>query len=117
MKHWQQMFANDIKSGHLQMVKIHTVFEGHDYQSPERLREFVEIWGIEHPVGIDSYASDGDEVPLTMRRYSTGGTPHVVIVDRSGRLRFRHLGRFDEQAAEALIDRLLGEAAPSQEER
>ena len=96
----------------LLVVSIHTVFEGHDYQNPEKLREFVEIWGIEHPVGIDSYATAGDEVPETMRRYRTGGTPFVVIVDKAGRQRFRHLGSFDERAAGALIDRLLEEPAP-----
>ena len=94
------------------VVSIHTVFEGHDYQSPERLREFVETWGIEHPVGIDTYAAEGGEVPETMRRYRTGGTPHVVIVDKWGRQRFRHLGGFDEQAVEAFIDELLDEPAP-----
>ncbi len=99
------------------VVSIHTVFEGHDYQTAEKLREFVEIWGIEHPVGIDAFASEGDEVPETMRRYRTGGTPHVVIVDKQGRLRFRHLGSFDEKSAEALIDRLLDEPVPEARER
>jgi len=94
------------------VVSIHTVFEGHDYQNSERLREFVETWGIEHPVGIDTYAAEGDEVPETMRRYRTGGTPHVVIVDKWGRQRFRHLGGFDEQAVEKFIDELLDEPAP-----
>jgi thiol-disulfide isomerase/thioredoxin len=94
------------------VVSIHTVFEGHDHQSPERLREFVESWGIARPVGIDRYAEVGDEVPMTMRSYHTGGTPHVAIVDKRGRLRFRQLGRFDEREVEEFIDRLLDEPAP-----
>jgi thiol-disulfide isomerase/thioredoxin len=94
------------------IVSIHTVFEGHAHQSPDRLREFVETWSIEHPVGIDTYASDEDEVPVTMRRFRTGGTPFVVFVDKQGRQRFRHLGSFDDRAAEALIKRLLDEPAP-----
>jgi len=94
------------------VVSIHTVFEGHDYQSAERLREFVEVWGIEHPVGIDTPGAEGGEVPETMRHYRTGGTPYVVIVDRRGLQRFRHLGGFDEQAVETFIDQLLDEPAP-----
>ena len=106
---WHEQYGN---RDDLLVVSIHTVFEGHDYQSPDRLREFVETWGIEHPVGIDTYASAGDEVPETMRRFHTGGTPFVVIVDKQGRQRFRHLGSFDDRTAEALINRLLDEPAP-----
>ena len=112
-KRWHERYG---QRDDVLVVSIHTVFEGHDYQSPERLREFVEIWGIEHPVGIDAFADDGDEVPETMRRYRTGGTPHVAIVDKSGQQRFRHLGRFDEEVVEALIDRLLDEPAPGTRE-
>lgn len=50
---------------------------------------------MEHPVGIDTYVAEGDEVPETIRRYRTGGTPHLVIVDKQGWQRFRHLGAFD----------------------
>ena len=94
------------------VLSIHTVFEGHDHQTPERLREFVEIWGIEHPVRIDSYAREGDEMPVTMRRFRTGGTPHVVIVDKQGLLRFSHFGSFKEEAVEEFIEQLLEESAP-----
>ena len=94
------------------VLSIHTVFEGHDYQTPERLREFVETWEIEHPVGIDSYAIKGDEMPVTMRRFRTGGTPHVVIVDKQGRLRFSHFGSFKEEVVETFIEQLLTEPAP-----
>ena len=94
------------------VLSIHTVFEGHDYQTPERLREFVETWEIEHPVGIDSYAIKGDEMPVTMRRFRTGGTPHVVIVDKQGRLRFSHFGSFKEEVVETFIEQLLAEPAP-----
>ena len=44
---------------------------------------------------------------MTMQRYRTGGPPHVAIIDKQGRLRFRHLGGFDRRTAEDLIDALL----------
>lgn len=47
--------------------------------------------------------------PITMRRFRTGGTPHVAIVDQQGRLRFSHFGAFDPTVVERFIDRLLGE--------
>ncbi len=89
------------------IVSIHTVFEGHASQTPERLRDFVEEKGISHPVGIDAYADPGDTNPLTMRRFATGGTPHVAIVDQSGQLRFSHFGSFDPASIEAFINELL----------
>jgi len=113
-KRWHERYG---KRDDVLVVSIHTVFEGHDYQNPERLREFVEIWGIEHPVGIDTHGTEGGDVPETMTRYRTGGTPYVVIVDKSGRLRFRHLGGFDRRVVEAFIDRLLDEPTPEADQR
>jgi len=89
------------------VISIHTVFEGHNQQSSSRLRRFVTEMGITHPVGIDSYKNQGDDVPITMDRYETGGTPHVAIVDHNGMLRFSHFGRFDPAPVERYITRLL----------
>jgi thiol-disulfide isomerase/thioredoxin len=91
------------------VVSIHTVFEGHDVQSPEHLRLFVAERGIAHPVGIDAYPSPGARVPITMDRFETGGTPHIAIVDQQGKLRFSHFGRFEPDPVERFITRLLDE--------
>ena len=91
------------------IVSIHTVFEGHDAQTPERLRLFIQEKGIQHPVGIDAYPSPASEIPITMDRFETGGTPHIVIVDKKGMLRFTHFGRFDPEPVEAYIERILSE--------
>lgn len=87
-------------------LSIHTVFEGHAYQTPDDLKEFVLGKGIKHPVGIDDYQED-NTTPITMRRYQTGGTPCITIIDKSGYLRFKKLGGFDKVVAERLIDQLL----------
>ena len=110
-KSWNQKYG---KRDDVLVVSIHTVFEGHDYQTPSRLREFVADQEILHPVGIDAYPAVGAELPVTMRRYRTGGTPHVVIVDKQGRLRFSHFGRFDPAEVEALIEELLAERIKNQ---
>ncbi|MCZ6670775.1 MAG: hypothetical protein O6947_07080 [Acidobacteria bacterium] len=91
------------------IVSIHTVFEGHASQTPHRLSGFIREKKIHHPVGIDAYPEDSAEIPITMRRYRTGGTPNVTIIDKQGRVRFHHLGSFDPAPVEALIDRLLAE--------
>ena len=91
------------------VVSIHTVFEGHDVQTPERLRSFVEEHGIRHPVGIDAYPSPGSEIPITMDRFETGGTPHVAIIDKQGLLRFTHFGHFEVGPVEAYIERMLAD--------
>jgi thiol-disulfide isomerase/thioredoxin len=91
------------------VVSIHTVFEEHDRQTPEQLRRFVREMGITHPVGIDAYDPADPVVPITMKRYQTGGTPHVAIVDKEGMLRFSHFGRFERAPVEHFIDRLLEE--------
>jgi thiol-disulfide isomerase/thioredoxin len=94
-------------------ISIHSVFESHKLQTPEQLRQFVEARGIKHPVGVDKYAKPGDEVPVTMNRYETGGSPHVVIVDQEGRVRFSHFGRFEVEPVEAFIQRLFNEPGTS----
>jgi thiol-disulfide isomerase/thioredoxin len=92
------------------VVSIHTVFEGHEMQTPQLLRSFVVEKGITHPVGIDAYPSKNARVPVTMDRYETGGTPHIAIIDQSGKLRFSHFGRFDPEPVERFITRVIDEA-------
>ena len=103
---WQELYG---EREDVLIVSIHSVFEEHDYQTPQRLQEFVRANGIRHPVGIDAYDDVDDRVPVTMRRYQTGGTPHIALVDREGKLRFSHFGTFDAAPVEAFIERLLQE--------
>lgn len=94
------------------VVSIHSVFEGHEYQSPDRLRRFVEDRGIRHPVGIDAFPTPDAETPETMERFDTDGTPHVFIVDKNGEIVFSHFGAFAVAPVEAFVDRLLREEVP-----
>ena len=107
MQQWQDRFATEIESGELLLVKIHTVFEGHDVQTVERLKLYLEEKGISLPVGIDKHLN-GDYRPETKKRYKTSGTPEVVIIDREGMIRFQQFGWFEPVAVEAFIESLLG---------
>ncbi len=105
MDKWKQKY-NDRKD--IQLVAIHTVFEGHSQQTPERLRQYVKEKNITYPVGIDDQASN-QRLPETMIRYHTRGTPEMVIIDKKGEIRFQHFGTFNTGVAEKLINILLNE--------
>jgi len=106
IKKWHRTFGGELATGALKIVSIHTVFEGFDYQSPDRLRKFLKRKKIHHPVGVDQ-AMRGQRLPQTMRRYGTMGTPEMAIVDKKGIIRFQEFGGFRPARAEALIRTLL----------
>jgi|GEM_PF-444590 len=106
MQQWQQRFSDEITSGDLLLLKIHTVFEGHDYQTVQRLKQYLTEKGITMPVGVDRHRDD--HRPETKKRYQTRGTPEVVFIDRKGMIRFQKFGFFEPAAAENYIDLLLG---------
>ncbi|MCP3866811.1 MAG: TlpA family protein disulfide reductase [Gammaproteobacteria bacterium] len=112
MKHWEQRFAEEIKTGKLVMVSIHTVFEGHEYQNTARLKQFLIDRSITHPVGIDHHLGD-NEIPETMKLYRIRGTPEMAIVDARGDIRFQRFGGFKPAPVEQLIDQLIKESTPS----
>ncbi|HEB72521.1 MAG TPA: TlpA family protein disulfide reductase [Nitrospirae bacterium] len=109
MKRWSDAtFKDEIESGKLKLLSIHTVFEGRDAQSPEKLKSFIKEKNIHHLVGIDAY-KNGDTTPETMKKYGNGGTPTMAFIDKKGVIRFQRLGGFDPFAAEMFIRILLKE--------
>ena len=104
---WQERFG---EREDVAILGIHTVFEGHYSQTPGRLHRYLRTNGITYPVGVDAYANPEDDVPITMRRYRTGGTPTATILDRQGNIRFQQLGSFRPEPVEALIEALLEES-------
>ncbi len=92
----------------IQLVGIHTVFEGHSQQTPKRLRQYVKEKNISYPVGVDDHVSN-QRLPETMIRYQTHGTPEMAIIDKMGKIRFQHFGSFKPEVVEKLINTLLKE--------
>jgi len=90
------------------MLSIHTVFEGHDYQTTPRLRKFLKERDIRRLVGVDRHKRS-KEIPETMRRYRTRGTPEMAIIDKHGNIRFQHFGGFNPEPVEKYIHKLLDE--------
>ncbi len=108
MHHWEQVFEMEASQGRITFVSIHTVFEGHGFQTPKRLRRFLKKKGINHAVGIDRHM-DGKRLPETMRRYNTMGTPEMAIIDKHGNIRLQRFGFFEPAYGEGLIRTLLEE--------
>jgi len=105
MEKWNQQYSGRKE---IQLVGIHTVFEGHSQQTPKRLRQYVKEKNITYPVGVDGQAAN-QRLPETMIRYHTRGTPEMAIIDRKGKIRFQHFGNFNPGVAEKLINTLLNE--------
>lgn len=106
LTHWQQKFTQNIADGQLLLVKIHTVFEGHSYQTVRRLKGYIKEKGIALPVGVDRHA-DGQRLPETMRRYRTRGTPEIAIIDSNGMICFQEFGYFEPRPVETMIQSLI----------
>ncbi|MGR3304330.1 MAG: TlpA family protein disulfide reductase [Candidatus Scalindua sp.] len=105
MLDWEKKYQNN---DDVQLISIHTVFEGHDYQTPERLKSFIKEKGVNHPVGVDQHVP-GSHTPRTMQLYHTKGTPEMAVIDKDGRIRFQAFGSFDRKVAESLIAQLIQE--------
>lgn len=94
------------------VLGLHTVFEHHDAMGPTALKAFLHEYRITFPVGVDLPAAD-HPVPTTMQAYGLRGTPSLVLIDRSGRVRLNHFGHMDDLQLGALLGTLLSEATPS----
>ncbi|MEO1544759.1 MAG: TlpA disulfide reductase family protein [Pseudomonadota bacterium] len=107
LNQWQKTFADEIAEERMVLLKIHTVFEGHNYQTVERLKSYISEKGITLPVGVDRHR-DGQRLPETMRAYRTRGTPEMAVIDQDGEIRFQQFGFFESPPVEAMMRDLLG---------
>lgn len=89
----------------LVVIGLHTVFEHHAVTGAEALKAFVHEYRLRFPIGIDTPGAG--PIPQTMQAYELGGTPSVVLIDRTGRVRLNQLGRIDDLALGALIGELI----------
>ena len=66
-------------------LTVQTVFEGFGTNDAGAARRTGERYSLSIPVGHDDGGGHGSR---TMKRYRTGGTPWVVVIDRKGVVRF-----------------------------
>jgi peroxiredoxin len=101
-----RLFRND----GVTVVGLHSVFEHHAAMTPVALAAFLHEYRVTHPIGVDMHNSE-DPVPITMRAYALEGTPSLMLIDRSGRLRMQHFGRLDDLVVGREVMRLAAEPA------
>lgn len=71
-------------------------------KSHDRVVEATKKLGVRYPV-----VQDNDFV--IWRRFGVRAWPTLVLVDRRGGVRYRHIGEGDYEETEAMIQRLLAE--------
>jgi hypothetical protein len=98
-------------SSEVVVLGLHTVFEHHDVMGPNALKVFLHEYRIGFPVGVDLPSTD-HPVPTTMHAYGLRGTPSLIVIDRSGRVRLNHFGHMDDLQLGALLGTLLSESSP-----
>ena len=93
----------------LAVIGLHTVFEHHALMTEQALGVCIHEYRLAFPIGVDQPGID-DPVPRTMQKYALRGTPSLVLIDRSGRLRMSHFGQIEDLQLGAAIGQLLVEA-------
>ena len=104
----QETFSTD----DVMVLGMHTVFEHHAAQgSRDAISAFLHEYRYTFPVGIDRPSDDGG-LPRTMAAYAMQGTPTMLLIDRSGRLRRQAFGHVPDLRLGAEIMALATERAP-----
>jgi len=90
------------------VIGVHSP-EFDDERQVENLRREVASLGIRYPV-----VSDNDY--LTWDAYNVAAWPTIVLLDKQGRIRWRHVGEGGYDETERLIQKLLAEKETESEE-
>ncbi len=112
IKQWEAEFKPEIEAQKISFVSIHSVFEGHDYQTIERLQQFLTDKEITHLVGHDKHKGGGEPIPVSMKRFRVRGTPEILVIDQQGIVRFQHFGQFDGDKVKEYIRGLITPKQP-----
>jgi len=92
----------------VQVIGLHTVFEHHDVMTVAALQAFLQEYRVQFPVAVDQVADHGP-IPKTMQAYGLEGTPSLILIDRSGRIRLKHFGRLSDMQLGSMIGQLICE--------
>ena len=75
----------------------------------DALEVFVHEYRLRFPIGIDKYGDQQQRLPLTMQAYNMQGTPTLILIDKSGRLRLHKFGHISDLILGVSIGTLLSE--------
>ena len=91
---------------HVVFIAVQTVFEGYSFNTKDKLRKNQIEYTLNIPMAHEAGNSDTHEIPAVMRRYRSGGTPWVVLIDPSGKVVFNDF-HIKVANAMSLIERLI----------
>jgi hypothetical protein len=94
-------------SDQVKFVAIQTVFEGFQYNTPDKVRKNQLKYNLKIPMAYAAGNPDSHRAPEIMQNYRAGGTPWTVIIDPSGKVAYDGFHIEVDQAV-ALINGLLG---------
>lgn len=72
------------------IAAIQTVFEGFSTNTVEDVRKLQTKYALPIMMGHDPGDPEGDHRPQTMRKYRTGGTPWMIVIDPDGQVVYNH---------------------------
>lgn len=104
-----QRISQEFDSERVAVIGLHTVFEHHPVMGRDALEVFVYEYRLRFPIGIDKYEGKPQGVPLTMRAYQMQGTPTLILIDKSGRIRLHKFGHVSDLSVGFSIGALLSE--------
>ncbi len=104
-----QRIYQEFDSSQVAVIGLHTVFEHHEVMGRNALEAFAHEYRLRFPIGIDKYDGPAQGVPLTMRAYQMQGTPTLVLIDKSGRIRLHKFGHVSDLTMGFSIGTLLSE--------
>jgi thiol-disulfide isomerase/thioredoxin len=104
-----QRISQEFDPSRVAVIGLHTVFEHHEVMGRDALEVFVYEYRLRFPIGIDKYDGPAEGVPLTMRAYQMQGTPSLVLIDKTGRIRMHKFGHVSDLAVGFSIGALLSE--------
>jgi len=101
----QEIASHYSKDPEVVVVTIQTTFEGFGINNFEALNQIADKYNLSIPIGHSGWA--GNPSPM-LYRYRAHGTPWLVIIDKSGMIRFGNFHLKPEQSKE-LIEKLKKE--------
>ncbi len=104
-----QRIYQEFDSKKVAVIGLHTVFEHHEVMGRDALEVFAYEYRLRFPIGIDRYDGPAQGVPLTMRAYQMQGTPTLILIDRTGRIRLHKFGHVSDLTVGFSIGALLSE--------
>lgn len=102
-----QRIRQTFRPEEVMVIGLHSVFEHHAAMTPVALKAFLHEYRIRFPVAVD--APGTGPMPRTMADWGLEGTPTLILFDRQGRMRARHLGQVSDMAVGAEIMQLIME--------